>query len=291
MGKRKKSLSVVKKKGNNFIELGKAWFDWGDVYHFLLTISWASFFSLIIFAYLILNGIFAIAYMSVSEGINNVRPNSFLDAFSFSVQTMATIGYGAMYPESLPAHTLVAIEVFIGLLGLAMITSLMFVRFSRPTARVLFSKVAVICPYNGVPTLMFRVANLRNNWIVEAQVRVSLLMPDTITKEGYTMRHLVDLSLVRSQTPFLALTWMIMHPINSNSPLFSINQEEFLREDYQIFITLMGFDGTLSQTIHGRHIYFNQDIIWDHHFVDVVKITPDGNRYIDDAKFHDILPI
>jgi inward rectifier potassium channel len=214
-----------------------------------------------------------------------------VDAFSFSVQTMATIGYGAMYPRSLSAHILVSIEVLIGLLGIAMATSLMFARFSRPTARVLFSKVAVISKYNGLPTLMFRVANLRNNWIVEAQVRVSLLLPNETSPEGYTMRRLYDLPLSRSQTPFLALTWVIMHPIEQDSPLFHLNEELFLQKEYQIFVSLTGLDATSSQTIHARHIYWTSDIFWNHRFVDVVLTTSDGSRYIDDAKFHDIVPI
>lgn len=291
MPKRNQSPLLVRKKGNSFVELGKIFFHWRDIYHFLLTISWLQFFILISLTYLILNTLFALAYLAGDNAITNAQPGSFLDAFSFSVQTMATIGYGAMYPQSLYAHILVTIEVFIGLLGLAMITSLMFTRFSRPTARVLFSNVAVICPYNGVSTLMFRIANLRNNWIVEAQVRVSLLLSETTTQEGYTIRRLYDLSLARQEIPFLALTWVIMHTIDENSPLFTLNKERLLQEDYQIFVTLVGLDATLSQTIHARHIYLNNEVIWNHHFVDVVRMTADGSRYIDETKFHDVIPL
>jgi inward rectifier potassium channel len=238
-----------------------------------------------------LNIIFALAYLINDNAIKNARPGSFLDAFSFSVQTMATIGYGAMYPQNFYAHILVSIEVLIGLLGFALATSLMFARFSRPTARVIFSNVAIISKYNGTPTLMFRVANLRNNWIVEAQVKVSLLLPNETTSEGYNMRRLYDLSLIRSETPFLALTWVIMHSIDENSPFFNLDEQAFLQGEYEIFVSLTGLDGTLSQTIHARHIYLANDIRWNHRFVDIVKYTADGNRYIDDTKIHDIIPL
>lgn len=288
---KKKSPLVVTKKGNKFVELDQIFFHWSDIYHFLLTIRWPQFISLISVTYLIINILFAFVYLVEDNAIKNARPGSFIDAFSFSVQTMATVGYGAMYPQSLYAHILVSIEVLIGLLGIAMATSLMFARFSRPTARVLFSNVAVISPYNDVPTLMFRVANLRNNWIVEAQVRVSLLLPNETTSEGYTMRRLYDLPLVRSQTPFLALTWVIMHPIAEKSPLFNLDEDLFLQGEYQIFVSLTGLDGTLSQTIHARQIYLTNQILWNYRFVDVLKTTSNGSRYIEHSKFHDVTPV
>jgi inward rectifier potassium channel len=270
--------------------LGDVFFHWSDIYHVLLTISWWQFLGLISLIYLLINILFAFAYLASENAIANAHPHSFIDAFSFSVQTMATIGYGAMYPNNLYAHILVTIEVLIGLLSLTMATSLMFARFSRPTARVLFSNVAVTCPYNTIPTLMFRVANLRNNWIVEAQVRVSLLLPEETSAEGSKMRRLYDLPLIRSESPFLALTWVIMHPINEDSPLFNLSEEIFVQGEYQLFITLTGLDATLSQTIYARHIYFSHEVKWNHRFIDVVKVRSDGSRYIEDDKFHDITP-
>jgi inward rectifier potassium channel len=285
------SLFVVKKKGNKFVELGKVFFHWSDLYHFLLTISWLQFLALISTTYLIINIFFAFAYLAQEGAIANARPGSFVDAFSFSVQTMATIGYGAMYPQSLYAHLLVSFEVLLGLLGVAMATSLMFARFSTPTARILFSKLAVICSYNGVPTLMFRIANQRNNWIVEAQLQVSLLLPEELTQEGFPMRRLYYLPLSRERTPFLALTWVVMHPITENSPLYNLNEQLLRDGEYQFFVSLTGLDATLSQTIHARHIYHAEDIIYNHRFVDVVKTTSNGNRYIDYKHFHDVISL
>jgi len=262
-----------------------------DFYHALLNLSWFWFFGMIGLAYLGTNILFACAYLLDEGGIGNARPGSFIDAFSFSVQTMATIGYGAMYPNSLYTHGLVTIEVLLGLLGMAMATSLMFARFSRPTARVLFSQIAVICPYDGQKTLMFRVANQRNNWIVEAQLLVSILLPNEITEEGHSMRRLADLKLVRSENPVLSLTWTVMHPIDGDSPLYGITPEEFTTWETQIIITLTGLDETVSQTIHARQIYRPENIIWNHRFVDVLMNEEDGSRGIDYSHFHDAVPM
>ncbi len=184
-----------------------------DLYHWLLSLSWQKFLLLITVFYLVINLIFAVAYLTAGEGIANAKPGSFKDAFFFSIQTLSTVGYGSLYPETLYAQILVTIEVWIGLLLVAILTGLMFARFSRPTARVLFSKVAVICPFDGVPTLMFRAANRRQNQILEAQIQVSLVRNE-ISSEGHFMRRFYDLDLLRSQTPIFGLSWQVMHPID-----------------------------------------------------------------------------
>ncbi len=286
--KKIKSLPV-KKKGNKFIEVGEIFFDWDDIYHFILTITWWQFITLITSFYFVINFVFACAYLVQENAITNAHSGSLIDAFAFSVQTMATIGYGAMYPQTTYAHLLVSLEVLIGLLLIAMATSLMFARFSRPTAKMIFSNVAVICPYNNVPTLMFRVANLRNNWVAEAQVKVSILLPEETTSEGHTMRPLHDLALVRNESPFFTLAWVIMHPINEKSPLFGLNQDALLKNDYRLFISLTGLDNTVSQVIHSPHVYLPEDILWNHRFVDIVKIRANGSYYIEDHNFHDVI--
>lgn len=290
--KQRKPRSIVRGLGKmKFVRLGIPHFHWGDLYHLLLEISWLNFFGLISLVYFAINIIFAFAYLIEGDGIENAQAGSFGDAFFFSVQTMATIGYGAMYPRTPYTHFLVAIEVLIGLLAVAMATSLMFARFSRPTARVLFSRIAVICPYNGVPTLMFRVANQRRNWIVEAQIRLSILLPAEVTPEGHSIRRLSDLKLVRSENPFLALTWVVMHTIEPGSPLYGETADSLNSWNSQIIVTLTGLDETVSQTIHTRHTYEIDDIFWDVRFADVLSITPDGDRYIDYSHFHDVVPL
>ena len=283
--------SIIQIGEFKFIRTGPNFFHWSDTYHQLLTLSWPRFLGYIGLVFIAVNILFAIAYLVGGDGIANARPGSFIDAFSFSVQTLATIGYGAMYPQSAYANLLVTIEVWLGMLTTAMATGLMFARFSRPTARVLFSRVAVICPYQGVPTLMFRVANQRSSWIVEAQVRVSLLLPTEITPEGHSMRRLCDLKLHRSQTPIMALTWSVMHPINEHSPLYGVDPETFSQWDSQLIVTLTGLDDTLSQTVHTRYTYTPDMIVQNMRFIDVVSTAPDKTRQVDYTHFHDVTPL
>ncbi len=278
----------------NFKILGIPEFHWSDFYHWLMKISWIQLWVIIISFYFTINTLFAFLYLASYGGIANAKPGSFLDAFSFSIQTMATIGYGAMYPTNLYTHILVAIEVLIGLIVIAMITGLMFARFSLPTARVIFSNVAVICPYNGVPTLMFRIANQRQNWIVEAQVRVTVLLNEEVTSEGHSMRRFCDLKLIRSETPMLTLTWSVMHQIDEDSPLYGWSENDFKNIDnqhIQFFVTLTGLDETVSQTIHARHVYQLDEIILNQHFVDLISRGIDGQIYFDYSHFHDVVPL
>ncbi len=261
---------------------------WRDPYHLLLTIPWPGFLALLSLSYVAANALFALAYM-LGGGVENARPGSFSDAFFFSVQTMAGIGYGIMHPVTLYAHIVVTIESIVGLLGLAISTGLGFARFSKPTARVLFSQVAIIMPHSGVPTLMFRAANKRGNQILEVQLQVTLLR-DEITPEGEFMRRLYDLELVRSRSSFFTLSWTAMHPIDETSPLHGATTDSLLEQEAIITVSLTGLDETVSQPIHARHIYRAEEILWNMRFVDIVKWTPDGKRYIDYTHFHDVMP-
>lgn len=272
---------------SNIVRLGISDSWWTDLYHRLVRLSWPALLGCILLLYLGTNILFALAYLLVPDSLANARPGSFIDAFSFSVQTIATIGYGAIYPKTTYAHVLVAVESLVGLLGVAMATGLMFARFSIPTARVLFSEVAVIAPHDGIPTLMFRTANQRQNQIVEAQVRMTLIR-DEITQEGQPMRRLHDLKLVRSRTPSFALTWTVLHPIEPDSPLYGATPESLIESRSEIIVTLLGLDGTLSQTVHARHAFSPSEILFNHIFVDVITRTADGKGQINYAKFHQV---
>jgi len=268
-----------------------AWYSyWRDPYHLLLTVPWQGCIGLIFAIYLGINVVFALLYLLGGDCVANATPGSFSDYFFFSVQTFASIGYGAMYPKTFYAMSIMTLEAMAGLLAIAILTGLVFARFSRPTARVAFSQVATIAPYEGLPTLCFRAANQRRNQILEAQMRVYLLR-DEITSEGHYIRRIHDLALVRGQTPTFALTWLVLHPIDENSPLYGMTPEALVEANCLIQVMLSGIDETVAQVLRDRHTYVPQEILWNHRFIDLVYKTPEGHRFIDYKNFHDTEPI
>ncbi|ELS04674.1 Inward rectifier potassium channel [Xenococcus sp. PCC 7305] len=260
-----------------------------DLYHWLLVITWWQFLLLLSLFYFFVNVGFAVAYLTTNGGIANARPDSFIDAFFFSVQSLSTIGYGAMYPATLYAQILVTFEVLVGLLLVAMATGLMFARFAQPKARVLFSKVAVIASFNKIPTLMLRVANQRDNRIIEARIQMSLLKNE-VSSEGMELRRFYNLRLMRSESPSFALSWLVMHQIDESSPFYGENIDVLIKSDAEVLVTLTGLDETFSQTIHARHIYKIRDILWSMRFVDILYKSRDGEYLIDYGRFHDVAP-
>jgi len=263
---------------------------WRDPYHLLLTIPWVGFILLIVLGYGALNALFALAYLAGGDGIARAHPGSFWDAFFFSVQTLASIGYGAMYPQTFYANTVVTFEALAGLLGFAVVTGLVFARFSQANAHVLFSRFAVVTPYNGIPALMFRTANQRGNHVVEAQMRVYLLR-DEVSLEGQMMRRLYPLRLLRSETPSFPLTWTAIHPIDLESPLRGQTAESLAQLKAQIVVSLSGIDETVTQAVHARHVYQSQEILWNYQLIDIIHETKCGEHYIDFTHFHDVVSI
>jgi inward rectifier potassium channel len=175
-------------------------------------------------------------------------------------------------------------------MGLALMTGLAFARFSRPTARVLFSRVAVIQPYDGEPVLMFRTANKRRNQILEAQLQV-YLMRDEVNAEGQFMRRFHELRLTRQRTPTFTLSWTAIHPIDSQSPLYGMSPEALAQTNTTLVASLSGIDETVMQTIHARHTYAAQDILWNYTLADIFHHTEDGHRYLDYNYFHEARPL
>jgi inward rectifier potassium channel len=258
-----------------------------DIYHTLLTMPWSAFLALLAAGYVVFNVGFATLYLLEQGAIANAKPGSFADAFFFSVQTMATIGYGDMHPQTLYANLLVTVEVLLAMMALALATGLVFARFSLPTARIMFSRIAVIAPNDGRPTLMFRAANQRKNRILEAQVTVSVLREE-VSAEGVRMRRFHDLPLARSRTPMFALTWTVMHVIDEASPLRAATPESLHEEQAEIVVTIFGLDETVSQQIFARHSYGADEIVWNRRFVDILGRLEDGTRVIDYRRFHDV---
>jgi inward rectifier potassium channel len=262
----------------------------GDLYHRLVSSSWPRLLALVVVAFVAVNTFFALGYLLGGDAIENARPGSFADAFFFSVQTMATIGYGKLAPRTLYANVLVTVEVLMGLMGLAMVTGLTFAKFSRPTARVRFTQHAVIVTHDGVPSLMFRMANARGNNIVEAQVHVVLARNET-TIEGEQMRRFHDLDLSRRQSALFTLSWTAIHPITGASPLHGITPAALEAADAEIVVSLLGFDETFSQTVHARHRYVPGDLVWEARFADILFRPADGRRRIDYSRFDEVVPI
>jgi inward rectifier potassium channel len=262
----------------------------GDLYHLLLTTSWSRLFAMLFVLYIAVNAVFALGYMIEPDAIENARPRSFYDAFFFSVQTMATIGYGKMVPHTTFANTLVTLEALMGLMGFAMATGLVFAKFSRPTARIMFSRVAVVAKREGVESLMFRMGNERTNQVVEATLSLVLVRRET-TAEGETLRRVHDLKLVRARTAVFTLTWTVIHPITPDSPLYGQTAETLRAVEATIVASFLGLDETFSQSVHARHTYRADELVWNARFIDLFQIAPNGERQIDYAKFHDTAPL
>lgn len=259
-----------------------------DLYLYLLEIAWKRLIGLIAVMYIGINLFFACIYYSLDGAIENAAPGSFADVFFFSVQTLSTIGYGKMDPVGIAANLVVTAEVLTGFIFYAMVTGIVFAKFSRPTARVLFSNVAVICPYEGKPHLMMRLANQRHNRIVDANVHVAMLRKET-TSDGHSMRRFVDIPLVRNRMPILQLSWTLMHHIDEQSPLYGATTDTLRTWDAEILISLVGLDETFSQTIHTRWSYIVDDIHYDRVFEDVIKRREADNGIdIDYTKFHNV---
>jgi inward rectifier potassium channel len=277
---------VERDTADQVVRLGveRAWF--GDLYHRTLTIGWPGFFAIGAGIYIAANIVFAALYLLQPGSIIKAHPSDFADAFFFSVQTMATIGYGVMSPATFYANLLMTLETAVGLMFVAMTTGLVFARFSRPTARVLFSNVAVVGPYNGVPTLSIRIANQRQNQLLAAEVTMTLVRDET-SEEGELTRRFYDLALVRDRSPVFALTFRVMHPIDADSPLHGMSYEKLAEQHAEIVVIAGGLDETLVQPVTARTSYLPHEILWAHRFVDIFGWTEDGRRAIDYTRFHD----
>jgi inward rectifier potassium channel len=282
---------ITQKNGRFQIEgMGKWYNYWRDPYHLLLTIPWVGFVGVVAVGYLLINVVFGLLYLLGGDCLTGARSGSFEDAFFFSVHTLGSIGYGVIAPKTTYANIIVTLEAIVSLLVIAVVTGLSFARFSKPTARVLFSEHVLITPYNGQPTLMFRAANQRSNQILEAEIRV-YLSRDEITAEGERFRRVYELPLVRNRNPSFSLSWSVMHPIDEQSPLYNYSPEQVSADRVQIITSLIGLDETVAYTIQSRHIYDHQDLRWDHRFVNIIHEVGNGDRMIDYRYFHHIEPI
>ena len=260
-----------------------------NFYHWLLGTSWTKFLLLVIMVYLGTNLLFAFAYLWCGDGaITNAQPGSLLDVFFFSVQTMATIGYGRMTPVGHWPNGIVTFEAFFGIVYSALTTGLAFARFTRPTAGVRFSKVAIVGNHDGIKTLKFRVLNERSSHIVEAQLRLWLIA-ESMTVEGERYRRSVELPLHRAESPVFSLTWTAMHSLDESSPLAQCLAQSS-NQQWHLLITFTGYHESLANQVYARHVYVPKDIQQNATFMDIVTVLPDGGRIIELANFEKWIP-
>ena len=261
-----------------------------NFYHWLLGTSWTSFLLLVIAVYLGANLLFAFAYLACGDGaITHAQPGSLLDVFFFSVQTMATIGYGRMTPVGSWPNAIVTFEAFFGIVYSALTTGLAFARFTRPTAGVRFSKVAVVGNHDGTRTLKFRVANDRSSHIVEAQLRLWLIA-ESMTSEGERYRRSIELALQRSESPVFSLTWTAMHSLDETSALNEYLGNSAIEQQWHLLITFTGYHESLANQVYARHVYLPRDVQQNATFIDIVTVLPDGGRVIDLSNFEKWVP-
>lgn len=258
---------------------------WHDIDRFFLTCSWPAFLAGLGVLFLAAHSVFALAYLVDSGGIANARPGSFSDAFFFSIETMATVGQATMIPKSLYSHIVSTVEIVTGVLGFSVATALIVARFSRPIPCVLFSRVAVVHSFNGVPALMIRVASKHNRLVLEAAVQMKLLL-DGATLEGDRLLPFHDLKVAQDHTPVLVLSWTVIHVIDESSPLFGRTSASL--GDCTMIVTLSGLDERTLQSVHAHKVYHASDIRWGAQFADPFRTAPDGRRRLDFRRFHEI---
>jgi len=259
-----------------------------DFYHALLTLPWWATIVAISVAFLVTNAMFAAVYLEIG-GVSHAAPASFRDAFFFSVQTMGTIGYGAMFPESTAANAVVVAESIVSLLLTALSTGLVFAKFSRSTARFVFTRQAVIAPMDGLPTLMFRLGNERGNQIVNAHIRLVMVRTER-TAEGTTFYRMLDLQPSRERALSLSRSWNVLHTIDPSSPLAGETPASLVAKEVELQVMVIGTDDISMQTVHAGHRYFAKDILWGARLADVLSETSDGHMLLDLRRFHDVEP-
>jgi inward rectifier potassium channel len=264
-------------------------YSWRDPYHALLTLGWRSFLGVVVGYYLAVNFLFGALYTLQPGSVSNLPSRAFGSAFFFSAETFATVSYGVVVPQTLYGHILATIEIFLGLMSTAVVTGLLFVRFSRPRASVFFSRNLTISPVDGVPTLTGRIGNRRSGLIMHVEARLVLIASHR-TQEGYEHWRTRDLTLVRPTAQRLALTWNVMHRIDETSPLHGVSAERLAELDAQILLSFTGTDQTLAAPVHAVQAYDPPDVLFGYRFGDMMSVDTAGRTRIELARLDDVIP-
>jgi inward rectifier potassium channel len=279
---------VVQLGGREVITEGLNLNFWADISHRCMTASWPAFIAGAVLVFVVFNAVFAVFYWIGDQPIANVPGGAYIDYLYFSIETLSTAGYGDMHPQTHYGHFISAVELFTGIFSMSLMTGLIFARFSRPNARLLFADNPVVSHHEGQPTLMVRFANERHNIIGNATARLWLLR-DEVSREGRSFRRFYELPLVRSEHPALALSWTLYHVVGEQSPLHGLDADDLDAAGVSLVVVVSGYDVVAAQIVHGRRSYDHSDIRFGHRYADILDTSEDGRLRIDYGRFHETL--
>jgi inward rectifier potassium channel len=272
----------------SLIKKGVPRYDWADPYRLAVSLSWPQFLAGLLTVYLLMNAIFALAYVAVPGCIANARPHVFSDAFFFSLETLATVGYGELYPATFYGHAVASCEIILGVAFTAILTGLVFVRFARPRAKFVFAAHPVITLHNAEPTFMVRVGNGRAVSMASAAARLSVLVAET-TVEGAIFRRTHELKLVRSTLPVFPLSWTLMHTIDALSPLHGMDAETFVTANVRTFVSFEARDPDLASMVHDMRVYEPTDVLFGMRYVDIITLDDKGQPTADLTRIDEVV--
>src|SRR6202140_4212277 len=282
------STRIVLLGGREVVAEGLRLSFWAGISHRSMTGSWPAFIAGGALVFVIFNAVFASFYWIGNQPISNVPGGAYIDYLYFSIETLSTAGYGDMHPQTHYGHFIATVELFTGIFSMSLMTGLIFARFSRPNARLLFADHPVISSHEGKPTLMIRFANERHNIIGNATAKLWLLR-NVVSKEGQSLRRFYELPLVRNEHPALALSWTLYHVLNKQSPLYGLNENDFSASNVSLVVVVTGYDVVAAQTIHARRSYDHNEIRFGQRYADILDTSEDGRLRIDYGKFHETL--
>ncbi len=283
---RTQKARVVMLGGREVIAEGLHLSFWADISHRSMTASWPAFIGGAALVFVAFNAVFALFYWIGNEPISNVPGGAYIDYLYFSIETLSTAGYGDMHPQTHYGHFIATVELFTGIFSMSLMTGLIFARFSRPNARLLFADYPVISSHEGKRTLMVRFANERHNIIGNATARLWMLK-NVVTMEGRPLRRFYELPLIRNEHPALALSWTLYHVVDEESPLYGLNADDLDASKVSLLVVVSGYDVVAAQIVHARKSYDHSDIRFGQRYADIIGTSEDGRIRINYGRFHE----
>jgi inward rectifier potassium channel len=277
---------IVRLGGREVIAEGLRLSFWADISHRCMTASWPAFIGGAAFVFVAFNAVFAVLYWIGDQPISSIPGGAYIDYLYFSIETLSTAGYGDMHPQTHYGHFIAAVELFTGIFSMSLMTGLIFARFARPNARLLFADHPVVSNHEGKPTLMVRFANERHNIIGNATAKLWLLRNE-MSLEGQPFRRFYELPLVRSEHPALALSWTLYHVLDEASPLSGLDAESLGASSASLVVVVSGYDVVAAQTVHARKSYEHSEIRFGHRYADILDNSEEGRLRIDYGRFHE----